>query len=52
LAVFDQFWTGIDEIQSTIDNEDDNWYSLDGRRIEKRQLKRGIYIKNGKKILF
>lgn len=52
MAVFDQFWTGIDDIQSSIDNEDDNWYSLDGRRIEKRQLKRGIYIKNGKKILF
>ena len=52
MEVFDQFWTGIDEIQSTIDNDDDTWYSLDGRRVEKKQLKRGIYIKNGKKILF
>jgi len=44
--------TGIDKERLIRENDADAWFSLDGRRIEKRQLKRGIYIKNGKKILF
>ena len=28
-----------------------NWYSIDGRRVEKGQLPRGIYITNGKKVV-
>lgn len=42
----------IDEIQESVFNDVGAWYSLDGRRMDKGQLKHGIYVKRGKKILF
>ena len=42
----------IDEIEDTMSNDSDAWFSLDGRRMEASQLKHGIYVKKGKKILF
>ena len=44
--------SGIYIGRPTMDNEADVWYTLDGRRVNGEQLKRGIYIRNGKKILF
>ena len=46
--------TGIRAIgngQLTIDNEAGAWYTLDGRRLSGQPSQRGIYIKNGKKIM-
>jgi hypothetical protein len=42
----------IDEINESMSNDADAWYTLDGRRADKGRLKHGIYVKNGKKILF
>ena len=46
--------TGINEIKvetdNTLDSNDDNWYDLQGRRIDK-PTKAGIYIQNRKKIV-
>ena len=42
----------IDEIPESMSNNADTWYTLDGRRISKGQIKHGIYLRNGKKILF
>lgn len=46
--------TGIDNGQQTMVNEqwNDIWYTLDGRRLEGKPTRKGIYITNGKKIYF
>ena len=41
--------TGIHEVRDTLTA--DAWYSLDGRRLPDRPTVRGIYIKNGKKVM-
>ena len=46
--------TGIVPIhnsQSTIHNEADGWYSLDGRRLGSKPSAKGIYINNGRKVV-
>jgi hypothetical protein len=35
--------------QLRIDNDD--WYSLDGRKLDGKPTARGIYINNGKKVV-
>lgn len=52
MEVFDQFWTGIGNPQSTTDVRDDVWYDLNGCRLNDKPTKHGIYLKNGKKVLF
>ena len=42
----------IDEIRNSASEEDEAWFSLDGRRIGKGQPKHGIYVRKGKKTLF
>ena len=39
----------IDNGQLTIDNEDGEWYSLDGKKLSGKPSQKGIYIHNGKK---
>ena len=39
----------IDNGQLTMDNE--KWLTLDGRRLQQKPSKKGVYIKNGKKIV-
>lgn len=44
--------TGIDAM--LMDNEESNndtWYSLDGRRLDSKPTKKGVYIRSGKKIV-
>ena len=41
--------TSIDNLQLTIDN--DQWYTLDGRKLGGKPAARGIYIHNGKKVI-
>ena len=42
--------TGIDAIENvTIDNE--GWYDLNGRKLQGKPTKKGIYIHNGKKVV-
>ena len=42
---------GIHNSQFIIHNENSGWYSLDGRKLDGKPNKEGIYIHNGKKIL-
>ncbi len=44
--------TGIEDL-TIVDPElrEGSWYSLDGRRLEGRPTKKGVYIKNGKKLV-
>lgn len=43
----------ITEIQSTVKQSQENtvdWYTLDGRNMEKEPIEKGVYIVNGKKV--
>ena len=49
--VFDEA-TGITTTNYTnFTNSDDAWYSLDGRRLQGKPTKSGLYINNGKKVI-
>ena len=52
MEVFDQFWSGIDNPQSTIVNKVDAWYNLNGCRLSGKPTKHGIYVNSGKRVLF
>jgi len=43
--------TGIENVKVTKEIKDDNWYSIDGRRVDANNLRPGLYIKGGKKIV-
>ena len=43
--------TGINNVISDIDEGQNIWYTIDGRRIDGAPSNKGIYIKNGKKIV-
>ena len=49
-AVFDDDVTPIEDIQTNSDNaKDDEYYNLNGQKV--KTVKKGIYIKNGKKVI-
>ena len=41
--------TGISTVKTTVDKMDGEWYDLSGRRVA--QPAKGIYVKNGKKVI-
>ena len=46
--------TGIVSIENgkwIIDNGAGAWYSLDGRKLDGKPTKKGVYINNGKKVV-
>ena len=43
--------TGIVNIQTDNQEVIDKWYSLDGRRLNGKPTKRGLYIRNGQKVV-
>lgn len=43
--------TAIDHIPQTSENADGQWYTIDGRRLQGKPTKKGIYIYNGKKVI-
>ena len=45
--------TNIDmQTDSTNDSiTNSNWYTLDGRKLDERPTKKGVYINNGKKVV-
>jgi len=43
--------TGIRDIDKRGDTNAESWYSLDGRKLNKRPDAKGIYIVNGKKVI-
>ena len=40
----------IDNGKLTIDNVNDGWYDMSGRKLEGKPTKKGIYINNGRKV--
>jgi hypothetical protein len=52
--VFEEGTTGfrpIDNISSAKSKENDQWYSVDGRRLNAKPTTKGIYINNGRKVV-
>ena len=43
--------TGIEAIRTTPSTKDNVIYDLQGRKVSKEQLKKGLYIVNGKKVV-
>ena len=44
--------TGIDaSLMNDEEMNNDTWYSLDGRRLDGKPMKKGVYIRSGKKIV-
>ena len=44
--------TGIEDVRCKMsDGRGDNWYDLNGRRLQQKPTKKGIYILNGKKTI-
>ena len=41
----------IDHSPLTIDHYEDAWYSLDGRKLDSKPTKPGLYIRGGKKVI-
>ena len=49
--LFDGGKTGIYNVMATESESNDDTYTLSGIRVENKQLPKGIYIKNGKKVV-
>lgn len=43
--------TGIDGIRIAAGGQNDGWYSLDGRRLDRKPTRKGVYIHNGNKVI-
>ena len=43
--------TGIDAIGQFDDLQSDNWYDLNGRKLNAKPTKKGVYIQNGQKVV-
>ncbi len=41
----------IEHSPLTIDHSDDNWFTIDGRKLQGKPSQRGIYIHNGQKVV-
>jgi hypothetical protein len=39
------------ENEAAIENGTDEWFTLDGRKLQQQPAKKGLYIKNGKKVV-
>jgi hypothetical protein len=43
--------TGIEEVKTVKEIKDNNWYSIDGRKVNPENLRPGLYINKGRKIV-
>lgn len=44
--------SGINDVhRSVVDGTSDNWYTLDGRKLDKQPSRKGLYIRGGKKVV-
>ena len=47
----DEETTGVASMADGIDNMSDEWYTLDGRKLNGKPTTKGLYIVNGKKVM-
>ena len=51
IVIDDDDATGIEGNWSAADDADEQWFDLQGRRLEQKPTKKGIYILNGRKVV-
>ena len=49
--VFDDEVDGIDGISQNAENTDNNWFTLDGRKLSGKPSTKGVYVVNGRKVV-
>ena len=49
--VFDDETDGIDGISQNAENTDNNWFTLDGRKLSGKPSTKGVYVVNGRKVV-
>lgn len=47
----DEVVTCIDVIRIAAGGQNEGWYSLDGRRLDRKPTRKGVYIHNGNKVI-
>lgn len=47
----DEGTTGVHSSMREVDDANDQWYDLQGRRLEGKPIKKGLYILNGRKVV-
>lgn len=43
--------TGVNDAMKTAEPNGESWYDMNGRRLQSKPTRRGIYIRNGKKVV-
>ncbi len=43
--------TGIIDVMKAAEPDGETWYDLNGRRLQSKPVRKGVYIKNGKKVV-
>ena len=44
--------TGIEDVRSKMeDGRSDQWYTIDGRKLQQKPTRKGVYILNGSKVV-
>ena len=43
--------TGIIDVMKNAEPNGETWYDLNGRRLQSKPVRKGVYIKNGKKVV-
>ena len=44
--------TGIEDVRSLMsDGRGDNWYDLNGRKLQQKPTRKGVYIQNGRRVV-
>ena len=51
MSHFDEETSISEELRMKIEESDGAWYALDGRKLSRKPMQPGIYIKNGRKVL-
>ena len=49
--VFDDETDGIDGISQNVGETDNNWFTLDGRKLSGKPTTKGVYVVNGRKVV-
>ena len=52
LSITEQSTDGIEKMENGKWNIENGVYDLQGRRVERSKVKKGLYIVNGKKVTF
>ena len=47
----DESGTGVNDVNGVKEAKANSWYTLDGRKLDGKPTKKGVYIYNGRKVV-